>query len=53
MGGERTKRDKSIVVTDKRVLGRLVEKPMPAPIPDTPENVPRALASAPPKDGGD
>ena len=33
--------------------GRPVEKPMPEPIPDTPENVARALLSTPPKDEGD
>ena len=39
--------------TDKRQRGRPVEKPMPEPIPDTPENVARALVSTPPKDDGD
>ena len=39
--------------TKKRSRGRPVEKPMPAPIPDTPENVARALVSTPPKDDGD
>ena len=39
--------------TDKRQRGRPVEKPMPAPISDTPENVARALVTAPPKDDGD
>lgn len=29
--------------------GRPVEKPMPEPIPDTPENVARALLTTPPK----
>ena len=33
--------------------GRPVEKPMPAPIPDTPENVARALLTTPPKGEGD
>ena len=33
--------------------GRPVEKPLPEPIPDTPENVARALVSTPPKDEGD
>ena len=33
--------------------GRPVEKPMPASIPDTPENVARALVSTPPKDDGE
>ena len=37
----------------KRTRGRPVEKPMPAPIPDTPENVARALLTTPPKDEGD
>ena len=38
--------------TKKRTRGRPVEKPMPAPIPDTPENVARALVTTPPKDEG-
>ena len=38
--------------TKKRTRGRPVEKPMPAPIPDTPENVARALVTTPPKDQG-
>ena len=29
--------------------GRPVEKPMPEPIPDTPENIARALLTTPPK----
>ena len=29
--------------------GRPVEKPMPAPIPDTPENIARAIMRGPPK----
>ena len=33
--------------------GRPVEKPLPEPIPDTPENVARALLTTPPKDDGD
>ena len=37
----------------KRTRGRPVEKPMPAPIPDTPENVARALLTTPPKGEGD
>ena len=36
-----------------RGRGRPVEKPLPAPIPDTPENVARALLTTPPKDEGD
>ena len=34
----------------KRRRGRPVEKEMPEPIPDTPENVARALLTTPPKD---
>lgn len=34
----------------KRSRGRPVEKPLPDPIPDTPENVARALVTTPPKD---
>ena len=37
----------------KRRRGRPVEKEMPEPIPDTPENVARALLSTPPKEDGD
>ena len=33
----------------KRPRGRPVEYPMPEPIPDTPENVARAIMRAPPK----
>ena len=33
----------------KRSHGRPVEKPMPDPIPDTPENVAKALVRAKPK----
>ena len=36
-------------MTNPRSRGRPVEKPMPAPIPDTPENVARALVTTPPK----
>ena len=32
-----------------RKPGRPVEKPMPEPIPDTPENIARALLTTPPK----
>ena len=39
--------------TKKRGRGRPVEKPLPEPIPDTPENVARALLTTPPKDEGD
>lgn len=35
--------------TPKRGRGRPVEKHMPEPIPDTPENIMRALLEAPPK----
>ena len=38
---------------ENRSRGRPVEKPMPAPIPDTPENVARALVITPPKDEGE
>ena len=40
-------------MTLKRSRGRPIEKPMPAPIPDTPENVALALVTTPPKDEGD
>ena len=40
-------------MTKPRSRGRPIEKPMPAPIPDTPENVARALVTTPPKDEGD
>ena len=33
----------------KRGRGRPVEKPMPELIPDTPENIMRAVLNAPPK----
>ena len=33
----------------KRGRGRPVTKPMPEPIPDTPENVMRALLATPPR----
>ncbi|MCY4393605.1 MAG: hypothetical protein OXC10_00500 [Rhodospirillaceae bacterium] len=35
--------------TPKRQRGRPVERPMPDPIPDTPENIMRALLETPPK----
>ena len=35
--------------TKKRTRGRPVEKPMPEPIPDTPENIARAIMRGPPK----
>ena len=35
--------------TPRRGRGRPVEKPLPDPIPDTPENVARALLTTPPK----
>ena len=40
-------------MTKPRRRGRPVEKPLPEPIPDTPENVARALVNTPPKDDGD
>ncbi len=36
-----------------RKRGRPVEKEMPVPIPDTPENVARALLTTPPKKKGE
>ena len=39
--------------TKKRGRGCPVERPMPTPIPDTPENVARALLTTPPKDEED
>ena len=36
--------------SEKRRRGRPVEKPLPDPIPDTPENVALALVTTPPKD---
>ena len=36
-----------------RRTGRTVEKPMPEPIPDIPENVARALVTTPPKAEGE
>ena len=38
---------------EKRSRGRPVEKPMPTPIPDTPDNVARSLVTTPPKDEDD
>ena len=40
---------------NKKLRGRPVTKPMPDPIPDTPENVARIVLQAPakPKDGWD
>ena len=35
--------------TPKPPRGRLVEKPLPEPIPDTPENIMRAILNTPPK----
>ena len=34
---------------EKKPRGRPVEKKMPPPIPDTPENVARAIVQVPPK----
>lgn len=39
--------------TPKRPVGRPVEKEMPEPIPDTPENIMRSLLATPPKRRGD
>ncbi len=36
-------------MTETHKLGRPVEKPEPDPIPDSPENVLRALVTAPPR----
>ena len=36
-------------MTDKPTRGRPVEKPLPPPIPDTPENIARAIMQGPPK----
>ncbi len=36
-------------MTDSPKRGRPVEKPMPEPIPDSTENVLRALVTAPPR----
>ena len=33
----------------KKQRGRPIEKPIPEPIPDTPENVAKALLTTPPK----
>lgn len=33
----------------KPTRGRPVEKPLPPPIPDTPENIARAIMQGPPK----
>ena len=33
----------------ERKRGRPVERPMPEPIPDTPENIMRAILTTPPK----
>ena len=38
---------------EKKPRGRPVEKEMPPPIPDTPENVARAIMQAPPKKAWD
>jgi hypothetical protein len=34
----------------RRGRGRPVEKPMPDPIPDTPENIAKAIMQGPPKE---
>ena len=36
-------------MTETRKRGRPVEKPMPEPIPDTPENIMQAILTTPPK----
>ncbi len=36
-------------MTDKSKRGRPVENVMPEPIPDTPENIARAIMAGPPK----
>ena len=36
-------------MTETPKRGRPVEKPLPAPIPDTPENIMRAILATPPK----
>ena len=36
-------------MTEPRKRGRPVAKPMPEPIPDTPENIMRALLATPPR----
>ena len=43
--------DGKVVGHQKR--GRPIEKPLPEPIPDTPENIARALLTTPPKKEGD
>lgn len=35
--------------TPKRGPGRPIERPLPEPIPDTPENIMRAVLATPPK----
>ena len=37
----------------KKQRGRPPMKPMPEPIPDTPENIARAILTTPPKKEGD
>ena len=37
----------------KRLRGRPVEYPMPERIPDTPENIARAIVTTPPKKQGE
>ena len=40
-------------MTEPRKRGRPVEKPEPAPIPDSPEHVLRALVTPPPRGEGE
>ena len=42
-----------MATTDKRKRGRPVKRTMPEPIPDTPENIARALVTSPPKAKGE
>ena len=41
--------DADMTETEKRPRGRPIEKEWPEPIPDTPENIMRALLATPPK----
>ena len=44
---------KDIEILRHNLRGRPFEKPMPTPIPDTPENLVWAILTTPPKDEGD
>ena len=46
---ERTREPRRAAPKPKRSQGRPVEKPMPPPIPDTPENIAKAIMQGPPK----